>query len=67
MSLSHVRDYYGVPAELNARIRFFYCGVHEGRIVGAEGGHLLVRFDGNPNSIKALHPTWNVEYLGETG
>lgn len=61
MSLAYIRERYGVPAKRFALIRF------EGRvgtIVGARGPHLRVRFGGESRA-KSLHPTWNVEYLGE--
>ncbi|MDV8022300.1 hypothetical protein [Rhodococcus sp. IEGM 1330] len=63
-SLSWIRDTYNVPAEIEQRVRFTgYSVPVEGRIIGAQSGHLHVLFDTEPGVV-AMHPTWKVEYLG---
>ena len=56
--LTYIRETYGVPAYVGARIKF------EGRagvIDGAYGAYLNVRLKGGKRNIR-LHPTWHVEY-----
>lgn len=64
MSLDYIRDHYGVPAQLEGRIRFTWSGWlgdPAGTIVGADGPHLQVLFDSG--ELGNLHPTWEIEYL----
>lgn len=65
MSMSSIREYYGVPAKRGVRIVYSgYGSVAVGTIVGARGYYLRVRFDDVPTQIATLHPTWEIEYLG---
>lgn len=62
-SLAWIRDTYNVPAHIDQRVRFTgYAIPLEGRIIGAQSGHLHVLFDTEPGVV-AMHPTWEVEYL----
>jgi len=61
--LDYVRRYYDVPAEAGRRI--LWDG-EPGKIVGADGCYLSVRFDGDPGPV-SLHPTWRVDYLDGKG
>jgi len=62
-SLAWIRDNYNVPARIDQRVRFTgYAAPVEGRIIGAQAGHLHVLFDTEPGVV-AMHPTWEVEYL----
>lgn len=62
MSLDYIRDHYAVPAKRGGRIRFTGSSpAQDGRILGAKGQYLSVRFDDGSKGI--LHPTWEVEYL----
>lgn len=58
--MKYIRDYYGVPAKRGGRVE---VDGKPGRICGARGASLSVRFDGDKRSDKA-HPTWRVTYLG---
>ncbi len=59
------RRHYGVPARREMRVT---VDGRPGTIIGAEGGHLKVRFDGpyypasGRRRIYSCHPTWKVEY-----
>lgn len=65
MSLDYIRQYYGVPAYKDVRVRLSYSKVtFEGVIVGADGPHLRVRFDGERHA-KPVHATWQLTYLIE--
>ena len=69
MSLQYIRNCYGVPAKRGGRIVYGASDGEDcpGRIIGAKGARLRVRFDypnGKPGDRTALlHPTWNVVYL----
>ena len=65
MSLAYIRSYYGVPAYEGREVAYTETpgDIRTGRIVGANGPHLLVDF--GPSVCEAplpLHPTWNVTY-----
>lgn len=62
MSLDYIRRHYDVPAKRGQRV---IVDGHPGRIVGARGPHLRVRFDGQTRTVPC-HPTWRVEYQQET-
>ncbi len=64
--LGYIRDYYRVPARLDGRIRWTYSESKLGTIVGADGPHLLVHFDGEKKP-DPCHPTWEIEYLNADG
>ncbi len=54
---------YGVAAKRGARVR--YTGGKEprdGTITGAQGGHLMIRLDGDKHA-HPYHPTWELELL----
>jgi hypothetical protein len=62
----YIRDHYHVPAYVGGRITFTDpCSPADGTIVGFDGHHLLVRFDGESEGDTepaVLHPTWEVHY-----
>lgn len=58
-SADYIRRYYGVPAKRGERVT---VDGKAGRIVGFDGPHLRVRFDGERRIYNA-HPTWRVAYL----
>lgn len=60
MSLDHIRHAYHVPAKRGQQV---LIDGHPGRIVGARGARLRVRFDHGP--LVTCHPTWRVEYQTE--
>jgi hypothetical protein len=65
MSMNSIRNAYGVPAKRGGRIQFtppFYRA-QTGTITGTYEGHLLVRFDDQPDRLAAIHPSWKVTYL----
>ena len=64
MSLEYIRNHYDVPANRGQRVVFLGAQDERrlGRIVGACGAYLRVRFDGEQKP-RTLHPTWRVEYL----
>jgi hypothetical protein len=62
MSLDYIRNHYRVPAKVNGRVRYTWRGDRFGTIVGADGGYLLVRLDGDQDA-GIYHPTWEIEYL----
>jgi hypothetical protein len=64
--LGYIRDYYRVPAQLDGRIRWTYSEPKLGTIVGSNGPHLLVQFDGEKEP-DLCHPTWEIEYLDAGG
>jgi hypothetical protein len=59
VSLSYIREYYGVPAEVGCRV---VVDSHVGVIVGASDARLLVELADGRTII--AHPTWRVWYLG---
>jgi len=59
LDLDYVRTTYEVPAKLNGRIEY---KSKPGTIVGAKGGYLRIRLDGE-NETKLYHPTWEMKYL----
>lgn len=64
MSMSRIRQFYGVPARRGLRI------THEGKpctITGTTRGpmYLRVRFDDEPGRTYPIHPTSEVEYPKE--
>lgn len=62
MSLEYIRNYYGVPAKIGARIKY---GDKEGTITGFSGAHIEIELDGEGES-RPYHPTWNIKYLEES-
>lgn len=75
-SLAYIRAHYRVPARVGDRIRFAgtpHSGPVDGRIAGSRGSYLLVDLDPeHPATARRpgrflLHPTWEVEYLDESG
>jgi hypothetical protein len=61
----YVRDHYGVPAFINARVTYTYGDEpRHGRITGFDGQYLLIKFDDETRHVRELfHPTWKIEYL----
>lgn len=55
---------YKVPAKKGQPVRFTDVSGKQfiGRVVGAIGSNLAVKFMGKPG-VKPVHPEWNVEYL----
>ncbi|MDR7278910.1 hypothetical protein [Catenuloplanes atrovinosus] len=62
MSLAYIRRRYAVPARRGARV---LVDGQPGRITRSEGARLYVRLDGRKTSV-VTHPTWRVEYLGQS-
>lgn len=63
MDMDWIRNTYGVPAKRGVRVE--YTGGKEpalGTITGDNGGHLLIRLDGQKHS-NPYHPTWKLRYL----
>ena len=64
MSMEQIRKSRGVPAKRGGRV--LYKGKvnnwREGTIVGARGGYLQIRLDGDKHA-GSYHPTWMLEYL----
>lgn len=60
MSLTSIRDRYGVPARRGARVEF------EGRpatITSGRGHYIYLRFDGEHRPQGPFHPLWHMDYL----
>lgn len=63
-----IRSQYGVPAKRGGRVEYTPCEGSKdapgkrGTITGANGGHLLIRLDGEKHS-RPYHPTWQLRYL----
>ena len=72
MTLEYIRRAYEVPARRGGRVRYTNGQgvVLNCTIKSAKGSHLIVAVDdkanGQRNRMK-LHPTWQVEYVQETG
>jgi len=67
MSMSWIRNAYGVPALRGGRIK--YSGTRPatlGTITGAQGALLRIRLDGE-NRSRLFHPTWRLSYLSNDG
>ena len=65
MSIDCIRKLRQVPAKIRGRVRYMGSadGVpREGTIVGARGGYLQIRLDGD-KWAGTYHPTWKLEYL----
>lgn len=65
MSLEYIRNYYGVPANEGQRVR--YSGGFEpidGTIIRSDSARLIVKLDGKKRPV-SMHPTWQIEYLGD--
>lgn len=58
MSLAYIRDTYGVPARRGMPVRYHpdFKRPMTGRICGASGPYVSVRFEGERRS-KRIHPT----------
>lgn len=68
MSLDYIRNQYGVPAKKGARVEYTgdrSKGTQLGVVTGAQGGHVLIRIDGEKASLP-YHPTWELKYLTPT-
>lgn len=63
MSIEYIRNHYGVPAKIGARVKYTYKGEKMGTITSAQGSHLMIRFDGDKKPTGPFHPTWEIEYL----
>ncbi|KHJ56266.1 hypothetical protein LA66_06750 [Aureimonas altamirensis] len=65
MSISYIREYYGVPAKRGGRIEYTGGKSPElGTIVGARGAHLRIRLDGMAYTHPlSFHPTYCIRYL----
>lgn len=62
-SLAYIRDYYGVPAQLNGRVLYTWQAANQlGTIVGTSGARLLVLMDGERHAVP-FHPTWELQYV----
>lgn len=55
----YIRKYYGVDAEIGQRV---IVNGRTGIIVGFDGAHLRVLFDGATYAV-ICHPRWRVVYL----
>lgn len=66
MSLKSIRDRYGVPATLGARISFDHGNgvISYGKIKSSLGNRIRVKFEGEKDT-RILHPVWNVKYIDE--
>jgi len=65
MAFEYIIDYYKVPAEINREIEF---DGRKGMIVEDRGNYIGVNFyDDKPDTVKSLHPTYNVTYLESFG
>lgn len=68
MSLSYIRNTYGVPAFRGTPIVYYPTGNPKdggkrGRITSADGAYLRIRFDGeNKTHPGRFHPDWNIIY-----
>ena len=63
MSMSYIRETYGVPAKRGGRVE--YLGTtppRMGTIVSACDASLRIRLDGDKNAGK-YHPTWMLRYF----
>lgn len=60
MSLTSIRDRYGVPAKRGMKVKF------EGRpatITSGRGHHFYLRFEGEHCPQGPFHPLWEIDYL----
>jgi len=66
VSLTYIRQYYGVDAKPGGRVTFYTAQAQHryGTIVGAKGQYLRVRPD-DEDAVVTLHPTWQVDYEPE--
>jgi hypothetical protein len=65
VSFDWIRKNYGVPAKKGGRVEYTgdAAGAPKlGTITGAEGGHVMIKLDGQKNSLP-YHPTWELRYL----
>lgn len=59
----YVRDYYGVPAFIGARVTYEWNGPPQhGKITGFDGQYLMIRFDDGSGRGDRYHPTWHITY-----
>jgi hypothetical protein len=58
-SLSYIREYYGVPARVGARILY---GDRLGGVVGAQNAHVLIQLDGE-TTARPYHPIGDLIYV----
>ena len=65
MSMSHIRNFFSVPAKRGAMVRYTSarCGAL-GTIVGSRGCYLRVRWDVS-GMVQTMHPTRHLEYLNQ--
>lgn len=63
MSLSYIREMFGVPARRGARVEYMDQGkARLGTIRSARDGLLRVKLD-DAKDVRAFHPCWNMRYL----
>lgn len=64
MSMSYIRQTYGVPAKRGGRVEYKNSNgrIMPGVITSARGPYLRIRLDGDNYSLP-YHPTWNIKYL----
>lgn len=60
MSIQAVRDRYGVPAKVGAKVQ--YQGL-DAWITSAPGHHLRLLVSGDNGSTGPYHPLWKIDYL----
>jgi len=62
--LNYIKEMFKVPANMNARVSHTDSSnvTRYGNITGAAGSMILIKFDGQENSI-AYHPTHGIQYL----
>lgn len=67
MSLEYISNYYSVPAKKGQRISYKPNTnglAREGKIVGASGQYLKIRFDADAKPFAGVfHPTSGITYL----
>lgn len=63
--MATIRRFRGVPAKRGGRVRYLGGDAPKlGTIVGARGGYLRIRLDGE-DYIGTYHPTWELEFLDD--
>lgn len=65
MAIADIRRTRGVPAKVGMRVLYRYESRY-GVIVGARGGYLRIRLDGDRHA-GSYHPTWELDYLDAAG
>lgn len=64
MSMTYIRNTYGVPAKRGARVEYTggSGGPKLGAVRAADGAHLMILLDGSKHALP-FHPTWELRYL----